>query len=80
LLPHARTALAASDGKVMRTVENASSMTKLKIDAFDVENIVSSLDPASGWPEAPLVHRWFQNLNTPGDLQKAALEESPRIH
>jgi molybdopterin-guanine dinucleotide biosynthesis protein A len=80
LLPHARAALAASDAKVMRAVEHAAAETHLNIDAFDIETIASSLSPASGWGEASAVHRWFQNLNTPADLQKAALEESPFIH
>jgi len=80
LLPHAQTALAIGDAKVMRAVERASAATGSTIDVFDIETVVPSLSPASAWPEAPPVHRWFQNLNTPGDLEKAALEESTIIH
>jgi len=80
LLPYARTALAAGDAKVMRTVENAAQRARFKIDGFDVETVASSLDFSAGWPSAPLVHRWFQNLNTPADLETAALEELPVIH
>jgi hypothetical protein len=42
------------------------------------ETVASSL--GYSWGETPPVHRWFQNLNTPGDLKKAALEELPFIH
>jgi hypothetical protein len=42
------------------------------------ETVASSL--GYSWGETPPVHRWFQNLNTPGDLEKAALEELPFIH
>lgn len=80
LLPHAQAALAIGDGKVMRAVERASTATGSAIDVFDIETVVSSLSPASAWPEAPPVHCWFQNLNTPGDLERAALEESTIIY
>lgn len=80
LVPYARAALAASDAKVMRTVEKASEATGLRVDIFDIETIASSLDTSCGWPSTTPVHRWFQNLNTPGDLEKAALEELPFIH
>jgi len=80
LLSHAQAALAVGDAKVTRAVERASAATGSAIDAFDIEAIAASLTPASAWPETPSVHRWFQNLNTPGDLEKAALEESTIIH
>lgn len=80
LLPYARAALAASDAKVMRAVQHAAAQARLNIDAFDIETIASSLAAECGWREVPPVHRWFQNLNTPADLEKAALEESPYIY
>jgi molybdenum cofactor guanylyltransferase len=76
VLPHAQSALAAEDGKVMRAVERASIATGSAVDAFDIETVAAS----SAWPQTPPVHRWFQNLNTPGDLEKAALEETAIIH
>jgi molybdopterin-guanine dinucleotide biosynthesis protein A len=79
-LPHVQSALAIGDGKVMRAVKRASAATGSTIDAFDIETVVSSLSSATAWAEAPPVHRWFQNLNTPGDLEKTALEESTIIH
>jgi molybdenum cofactor guanylyltransferase len=79
LLPHVRASLAAGDGKVMRAIEKASAAIRSKIDAFDVETIAASM-PSSAWPSAPTLHRWFQNLNTPADVEFAALEESPIIY
>jgi len=80
LLPYARAALAGGDAKVMRAVENAAEQTRLKIDTFDIETVAASLDFSAGWLSMPPVHRWFQNLNTPADLEKAALEELRVIH
>jgi len=80
LLPDARAALAAGDGKVMRAVEKGAAHAGLKIDAFDVEIIAASLDSSAGWPTAPPLHHWFRNLNTPADIEKATLEESRHIH
>jgi molybdenum cofactor guanylyltransferase len=79
-LPYSLAALAAGDFKVMRSLDNAAAALQMKIDAFDVETIASSLEPTMGWPASPPVHRWFQNLNTPADLETTALEESPHIH
>ncbi len=79
LLPYARSALSAGKPKVMRAVQLAASESRLKIDLFDVETVAASLSPSRGWPPAPPVHRWFQNLNSPAELQLAALEESPHI-
>jgi len=89
LLPHARAALAAGDGKVMRVVENAAktlhlTAAHLRIDGFDVESVAACFDLSFRGsverPSTPPVHRWFQNLNTPADLENAALEEWPVIH
>lgn len=85
LLPYARAALAVGDGKVMRVVENAAEALhlgagQLKIDSFDVETVASCFSSSLEWPTAPPVHHWFQNLNTPADLESAALEEWPVIH
>jgi molybdopterin-guanine dinucleotide biosynthesis protein A len=79
LLPYARSALSAGKPKVMRAVQLAASESGLKMDLFDVETLAASLSPSRDWPPAPPVHRWFQNLNSPAELQFAALEESPHI-
>lgn len=68
LLPHMKAALAGGDAKIMRTVERGSG----NIDSFDVESIAA----AEGWPSP---QRWFANLNTPADWERAALEQSGRI-
>ena len=75
-LPHARVALAAGDAKVMRAVERASNATGLQIDSFDVESVVA----AQSWKQARPLHKWFENINTPAEFEKVALEHSPRIH
>lgn len=80
LLPHAQAALAVGDAKVMRAIEKASLTTGSSIDAFDVEVIASCLTPTSASCAALRVHCWFHNLNTPADLKRASLEESPSIH
>jgi molybdenum cofactor guanylyltransferase len=76
LLPHIRAALASEDAKVMRAVERASTATGLRIDTVDVETIAA----AQSWEQPRLLHKWFENINTPADVEKAALEQSPRIH
>lgn len=76
MLPCVRAALAEDDAKVMRAVERASRATGLRMDAFDVESVAA----AQSWPQPIPLYLWFQNLNTPAELEKAALEESRRIH
>jgi molybdenum cofactor guanylyltransferase len=75
LLSHTRLALDAGDRKVMRVVHHAAAAADLKLDCFHIEIIAASFD----FPAVLPVHRWFQNLNTPTDIQNAALEESPYI-
>jgi molybdopterin-guanine dinucleotide biosynthesis protein A len=70
LLPHIQSALAAGDFKVIRAIENAAVASRSKLDRFHVETIAAALD----FFAIPPVHRWFQNINTPADLQIAALE------
>jgi molybdopterin-guanine dinucleotide biosynthesis protein A len=79
LLPHAQAALPSADSGVTRTVELAATASRSRIDAFDAETIAASLLPSAEWPDIVPVHRWFQNLNTPEELAKASLEETPRI-
>jgi len=76
LLPHLRAALAAGDAKVMHAVERAANATSLRIDSFDVESIAA----AQSWGQPIPLHRWFENINTPADFEKAALQHSARIH
>lgn len=67
LLPHLQAALSEGNAKVMRAV----ARTRV-IDSFDVESVAA----AESWPSP---HHWFDNLNTPGDFQRAVLEQSTRI-
>lgn len=67
LLPHLQAALAEGDVKVIRAVERAGAF-----DGFDVESVAA----AESWPSP---HRWFDNLNTPADFQRARLEQSACI-
>ena len=76
LLPYAQAALVADDAKVMRAVEHAANASGLRIDSFDVEPIAA----AQAWEQPVPLHRWFENINTPADFEKAALEQSTRIH
>lgn len=76
LLTHVQAALAAGDAKVMRAVDHAAIATNLPVDSFDVESIAAS----QSWQQTVPLHRWFHNLNTPEDFEKAGLEQSPRIH
>ena len=75
LLPSMRSALAAGDRKVMRVIANAAVATGSRLDGFNIETIAACVDFSGTLP----VHRWFQNLNTPTDLESAALEESTFI-
>jgi molybdenum cofactor guanylyltransferase len=75
LLPYVQSALAAGDRKVIRVVENAAVAISSKLDRFNIETIAACLDFSASLP----VHRWFQNLNTPADLQIAQLEQIPFI-
>jgi molybdenum cofactor guanylyltransferase len=76
LLPHAQAALAAGDAKVMHAVERASNATGLLSDGFDVESIAAT----QSWEQMRPLHKWFENINTPADFERAALEQSARIH
>lgn len=76
LLPHAQAALREGDAKVMRAVERAKEATGLRADSFDVESVAA----AKSWNFTIPLYRWFDNLNTPGDFAKAALEQSLGIH
>jgi molybdopterin-guanine dinucleotide biosynthesis protein A len=76
LLPYVRVSLDAADRKVMRVVEHAAEAAGERIDSFDVESVASALS----WETDVPLHRWFENLNTPRDFEKAALEQSARIH
>ncbi len=76
LLPYAQAALVADDAKVMRAVERAANATGLRIDSFDVETVAA----AQSWEQPLPLRRWFENINTPADFKKAALEQTARIH
>jgi molybdenum cofactor guanylyltransferase len=76
LLPHASAAIASGNAKVTRAIESAANATRMRIDSFDVESIAV----AQSWQQPTPLHRWFENVNTPADFDKAALEQSARIH
>ena len=75
LLPYAQDALSAGDAKIMHAVERTAGATGLGIDSFDVESVAA----AQSWEQALPLHRWFDNLNTPSEFERAALEQSARI-
>jgi molybdenum cofactor guanylyltransferase len=75
LLPHVQAALAAHDAKVTNAVERARNASGLRVDTFDVESIAAS----QSWETKLPVHKWFDNINTPAELERA-LEQSARIH
>lgn len=66
LLPHIQASLAAGDAKVTHAVESAARATHASIDFFNVESVAS----AQCWPQPFQLHLWFQNINTPADLEK----------
>jgi len=70
LLPHIRSALASGQAKVMYVIESATDALRVPIDIFHVESVASALF----WPQPVPIHRWFQNINTPADLQNLMLE------
>lgn len=76
LLPHVQAALATHDAKVTNAVERAKNATGLCVDTFDVESIAAS----QSWDPTLPVHKWFDNINTPAEFERAALEQSARIH
>jgi molybdenum cofactor guanylyltransferase len=76
LLPYVQAALAQGDAKVTHAVDRAQSATGLPVDSFDVESVTA----AQFWNQSIPIHRWFDNINTPADFEKAILEQSVGIH
>jgi molybdopterin-guanine dinucleotide biosynthesis protein A len=76
LLDGIRVSLGRGDGKVMRAIENAARDSGTHIDRFDIETVAAAqADGEPGidaWPRGILTHRWFENLNTPGEAARAA--------
>ncbi|HUY80544.1 MAG TPA: molybdenum cofactor guanylyltransferase [Acidobacteriaceae bacterium] len=70
LLPHIRSALAARRAKVMLAIESAACAMGAPIDTCNVESIAT----AQSWPQPFPLHSWFQNINTPSDLETLTLE------
>lgn len=73
LLDGIRTSLQRGDGKITRAIERAASAQRTPVDAIDVESIAAAWSDrfaagglAQGWP-----YLWFQNLNTPADLERS---------
>lgn len=68
-----RVSLRNGDGKITRAFEQAASEQGRPVDAIDIESIAAARSgefagsgPAAEWP-----YLWFQNLNTPGDLERS---------
>ena len=80
LLSGIQASLQQEDAKVTRAIENSARGAGLRIDCFDAEAIAAAQADPGTWLRAFPVHRWFANLNTPGDLARAALEQRPLIH
>ncbi|HTV05664.1 MAG TPA: molybdenum cofactor guanylyltransferase [Acidobacteriaceae bacterium] len=76
LLPHARAALNEGNAKVTDAVERAETATGERIDAFEMETVAA----AQSWDQPLPLHRWFRNVNTPADFEKAVLEQSACIN
>lgn len=70
LLPHVRAALTVGNFKIMHAIQSAAAHLHTSIDAFHVESVAA----AQSWPQAVPLHRWFQNINTPADLESLVLE------
>jgi molybdenum cofactor guanylyltransferase len=60
LLPVIRQAIQMRDYKVQNIIQNHPD-----IDVFSLETVAATRDD---WPRMPPLHRWLQNLNTPGDM------------
>lgn len=76
LLEGIRASLRRGDGKVMRAITDAVSALGTPIDRFDVETVIAAqasrwgrIDP---WRRGIPLYRWFENLNTPLDAERAA--------
>jgi molybdopterin-guanine dinucleotide biosynthesis protein A len=80
LLGGIRNSLEEGDGKVIRVIESSASAAGLRLDLFDAEAMDAAQGGCAPWPRTLPVHCWFQNLNTPQDLARAALEQRPGIH
>jgi molybdenum cofactor guanylyltransferase len=79
LLPGVRASLARGDLKLVRAMENAVRDMGELMDAFDVEARDSALRGSKDWPMEVPVRLWFQNLNTPQDFDRTALEQTACI-
>jgi molybdenum cofactor guanylyltransferase len=80
LLAGVRSSLQRGDAKVIRAIENSARDAGMRIDRFDVEAVAAAQSGTFLSPRSVPVHHWFQNLNTPADLARAALEQTPHIH
>lgn len=79
LLGGVRASLACGDLKLIRAMERAAQELGEAVDAFDVEAVDSALRGSEGWPMEVPVRLWFQNLNTPNDFDRMALEQTALI-
>jgi molybdenum cofactor guanylyltransferase len=70
LLPYIRSALTSGHAKVMHVIESAVDSLHAPINIFNVESVAS----AQAWQQILPLHRWFQNINTPSDLENLTLE------
>jgi molybdenum cofactor guanylyltransferase len=70
LLPHITRSLLAGNYKVTRVLETAfgREASTQRVDVFDVELLVTTYPELAGGSTIP-AHRWFENCNSPQDLE-----------
>jgi molybdopterin-guanine dinucleotide biosynthesis protein A len=74
-----QSALSRGDRKVMRVVGRAADDAGMVIDIFDIEAVAAVQSANGAWPWRLPMRRWFENLNSPGDVVRTAVEQTPLI-
>ena len=69
LCPAITRALERQEYKVMRVILEAGEALRRPVDLFSMEAVCPT---QRRWPAHSPVHRWFQNLNSPEDLETIA--------
>lgn len=79
LLPHISRSLLSGNYKVTRVLETAfgSEARTPRVDVFDVELLVTTYPELAGGSTIP-AHRWFENCNSPQDLEAVEVFASAR--
>lgn len=79
LLDGVRDSLARGDLKLIRAIEKAARALNAPMDSCDVEVVAAAQSDGGPWPVELPTRLWFQNLNTPQDFERMALEQTARI-